>query len=412
MVFQSSIKNENLIKSRTIGTGEASGLKDGNFEEATFNEPIGICLLSNKAIGFVTDCKHNCIRMIDFGEEKIITIAGDKNGFSGHQDGNSQNSLFYSPKGIAIHKNQNLLFVSDCWNHVIRQIDISSIEHQTKTQPKNDPDELEFELLVSTVCGKPEQAGFEDGVGSEAKLNLSTGLAFSELDETVLYFCDAQNQCIRKVNVLTKQVSTIAGIPKLLGFKDGIGNEAQFRFPYGICVDKNESLFVCDFWNHSIRKITFKPNPNQSNQSNQSEQIAIVTTIFGNPINEGAKDGNQSTATLNFPNSISFDRISNCLIFTQENSIRQIKLGKSFLEWKLKRIFLIYRILFKQCEKSISKRLLLQLISIQILQTSSENRSDNKTITEKEKKIIEYIKSDSNLNFLNSKRSYLLENIH
>ena len=83
------------------------------------------------------------------------------------------------------------------------------------------------------------------------------------------------------------------------------------------------------------------------------------------------------------------------------------KLANDFLEWKLWKLLLIYRILFKQCEKSISKRLLLQLISLQILQvtSSNENKNDqnydeeqqqknkinNKTIIEMQNKLIEFI---------------------
>ena len=84
-----------------------------------------------------------------------------------------------------------------------------------------------------------------------------------------------------------------------------------------------------------------------------------------------------------------------------------------FLEWKLRKLLLIYRILFKQCEKSISKRVLLQLISFQILQISSSNENNNdqnseeqqqknkinnKRIIEIHKKLIAFILSkNSNL---------------
>ena len=89
------------------------------------------------------------------------------------------------------------------------------------------------------------------------------------------------------------------------------------------------------------------------------------------------------------------------------------KLANDFLEWKLRKLLLIYRLLFKQCEKLISKRLLLQLISFQILQitSSNENKNDqndeeqqqkkinNKTIIEMQNKLIEYITcKNTNLN--------------
>ena len=88
------------------------------------------------------------------------------------------------------------------------------------------------------------------------------------------------------------------------------------------------------------------------------------------------------------------------------------KLANDFLEWKLWKLLLIYRILFKQCEKSISRRVLLQLISFQILQitSSNENKNDqnweeqqqinkvnNKTLIEMKNKLIEFIISKKNL---------------
>ena len=94
------------------------------------------------------------------------------------------------------------------------------------------------------------------------------------------------------------------------------------------------------------------------------------------------------------------------------------------LEWKLRKLLLIYRILFKQCEKSISKRVLLQLISIQILQItfSSENKNDqnyeeeqeqkneikNKTIIKMQKKLIEFIISNQNSNLKNRNQTSLV----
>ena len=50
-------------------------------------------------------------------------------------------------------------------------------------------------------------------------------------------------------------------------------------------------------------------------------------------MNTGIENGNKSNATLNLPNSILYDSGSNSLIFTQSHAIRQIKLGKSFLDW-------------------------------------------------------------------------------
>ena len=78
-----------------------------------------------------------------------------------------------------------------------------------------------------------------------------------------------------------------------------------------------------------------------------------------------------------------------------------------FLERKLRKLLLIYRILFKKCESTTSKRLLLQLISIQILQITSSNESENessKMTIEMQNKLIEYITS-KNSNLINKTRN-------
>ena len=97
------------------------------------------------------------------------------------------------------------------------------------------------------------------------------------------------------------------------------------------------------------------------------------------------------------------------------------KLANDFLKWKLRKLLLIYRLLLKQCEKLISKRILLQLISLQILQITSSNENNNnknyeeeqqknkinKTIIEMQNKLIKYINC-KNTNLNNNKTKNLL----
>ena len=99
------------------------------------------------------------------------------------------------------------------------------------------------------------------------------------------------------------------------------------------------------------------------------------------------------------------------------------KLANDFLEWKLRKLLWIYRLLFKQCENLVSKRLFLQLISLQILQitSSNENKNDqndeeqqqknkiNKMLIEMQNKLIEYITcKNSNLNNKTKTRTKLV----
>ncbi len=49
-------------------------------------------------------------------------------------------------------------------------------------------------------------------------------------------------------------VSTLAGASQ--GFADGSGNNAGFRDPSGVAVDESGNVFVADFNNQRIRKVT------------------------------------------------------------------------------------------------------------------------------------------------------------
>ena len=163
--FNGSIKRNTLIRSRIIGKAGECDLKDGNFEQARFNHPTSICFLSNKPIAFVCE-RDNHIRMVDFETEKVFTVVGSKASSEEFRDGNSQYSVFCGPRGITIHKNQKMLYVSDKFSHVIRRVDISSIQQNQKL-----PLDGEFNFEVSTICGSPRVLGFADGIGDEAKLN-------------------------------------------------------------------------------------------------------------------------------------------------------------------------------------------------------------------------------------------------
>jgi NHL repeat len=52
-----------------------------------------------------------------------------------------------------------------------------------------------------------------------------------------------------------------AGIREKSGTGDGMGKKARFNFPFGIAIDQQTgTLFISDFHNHNIRKITPQGN--------------------------------------------------------------------------------------------------------------------------------------------------------
>lgn len=101
--------------------------------------------------------------------------------------------------------------------------------------------------------GRINAEGYKDGVGADAMFRQPHQGAFDESDN--FYVCDVFNHCIRKITP-EGIVSTFAGRPERYGYTDGALRDAQFDQPNGIIYDKEQGVFyVADMKNRRIRKI-------------------------------------------------------------------------------------------------------------------------------------------------------------
>ena len=105
--------------------------------------------------------------------------------------------------------------------------------------------------MVTTLAGSGT-AGSADGTGSAAQFNYPAGVAVDS--SGTVYVGDQGNQRIRKITS-AGVVTTLAG-SGTAGFADGTGSAAQFSDPYGVAVDSSGTVYVGDFSNHRIRKIS------------------------------------------------------------------------------------------------------------------------------------------------------------
>ncbi|HEY8378382.1 MAG TPA: hypothetical protein VIK91_17920 [Nannocystis sp.] len=130
--------------------------------------------------------------------------------------------------------------------------------------------------------GAPGQIGLQDGVGMNARIS-GTGALTADL--THLYLADAQNNCIRKIDVMTAQVETIAGsINGTAGYVDSPdGLMARFAGLESITTD-GKTLWVADGMNKRIRAVSLTPP-------------YAVTTVAGNGM-AGLQDGIGDAATF------------------------------------------------------------------------------------------------------------------
>jgi sugar lactone lactonase YvrE len=214
------------VMSVLAGSGEASS-DNGVGINASFRRPQGITTDGSNL--YVADTYGNTIRKIVLSTGMVTTLAGLP-GRAGSFDDKGSEARFFNPRGITTDGKN--LYVTDTRNHTIRMIEIASGK-------------------VTTLAGVVGKIGYEDGVGIMASFNGPVGIT---TDGTNLYVADTSNNIIRKIVIATKEVSTLAGKVGGFGQNDGPGAGASFTGPFGVTTD-GTYLYVADTFDNAIRRV-------------------------------------------------------------------------------------------------------------------------------------------------------------
>lgn len=191
-----------------------------------FSQPNGVTISSNGDL-YVSDAASNSIKQVT--TNGIVTVFAGSGAMS-YADGTGTAASFHYPYGITIDVNGNL-YVADSQNSMIRKI----------TTPG---------AIVTTLAGSGS-ATFADGTGRQASFNLVDNVYYDA--SGVLYCGDTFNNRIRKIT-LTGTVTTIAG-SGARGFQDGPAASATFSNPGTTATDAAGNIYVADPGNFAIRKI-------------------------------------------------------------------------------------------------------------------------------------------------------------
>jgi sugar lactone lactonase YvrE len=265
------------------GLAGNSGSADGTGSAAQFFQPVGVAVDSAGNV-YVADGANNTIRKIT-SAGVVTTLAGQAGSF-GSADGTGTAAQFYNPSGVAVDGAGNV-YVADYANHTIRKITSAGV--------------------VTTLAGLAGSPGNADGTGSAARFNIPSGVAVDSAGN--LYVAEFGNSTIRKVTP-AGVVTTVAGLAGSLGSADGTGSAARFYNPSGVAVDTNGSVYVADYGNHTIRKIT---------------SAGVVTTLAGLAGSPGSADGTGSAARFNVPTGVAVDSAGNVYVADSGNcTIRKV----------------------------------------------------------------------------------------
>ena len=213
------------VVSTLAGSGSI-GSADGTGGDASFFFPYGVAVDGSGNV-YVADADNNKIRKVS-PSGVVSTLAGS--GGYGSADGTGSAASFNRPYGVAVDGSGNV-YVADGGNNTIRKVSPSGV--------------------VSTLAGSGSW-GSSDGTGGAASFNQPTGVAVDGSGN--VYVADQNNNKIRKVSP-SGVVSTLAG-SGISGSSDGTGSDASFYYPNGVAVDGSGNVYVADYNNNLIRKIT------------------------------------------------------------------------------------------------------------------------------------------------------------
>lgn len=201
------------------------GLLDGYLPDARFSSINDMVMASDGTI-YLSEMEAGGVRMIS--PQGLVTTLVGCGGGTLWVDGVGPNVQFSQPWGLALDEANGFLYVADKNHQVIRRVTIATTETITLAGiPKT-----AWDSAVQTV----------DGTFETAMFNNPTALVGPV--EGVLYV--GCYDSVRKVDLVRRTVTTVAGTPGVLGFADGVGANVRFNVISGMSLDGRGHLLIAE----------------------------------------------------------------------------------------------------------------------------------------------------------------------
>jgi hypothetical protein len=286
------------------GTGTSGNGADGGPATATaLNNPSGVAI---DKVGnlYISDTNNGRIRMVAAQTGLITTIAGPGVPGTLGDGGPATSAYIESPHGIAFDEKGDLyiadgsFFVANAYTGLVRMIAANTGMITTVAGGGTQAILGDGGLATAAYLGYPEDVAF-DGAGSlyildgqserirkvnastgiittiagngiagtsgdgglatAASINLEQGIAVDGLGN--VYFSNEGVSSIRMVNAVTGIVTTIGGDGYFgYGGDGGAAAMAELYNPQGLALDITGNLYISDFDNYVVRKVSF-PGP-------------------------------------------------------------------------------------------------------------------------------------------------------
>jgi hypothetical protein len=273
---------ENGVIRTLIGTGQLGDAPEGMADQVGLNHPTHVSFDLDGRV--ILSAWHNSkIMRYDPMTGMLTRICGNGNRTFSGDGGPAIDAELDLPICTAVDTNGDI-YLTDQASVRIRRIDTAGI--------------------ITTVAGIGRPGGFggDGGPATDAQINLPWGQSAPPVGRIccaggILYFADTMNSCIRRIDLSTGIITTIAGAGGQSGFAGdgGPAEAALLAFPTDVAVDPDGNLFIADWFNGRIRRI--------------DGASGTITTVAGNgepPVLPGqipaeVRDGSATKAWLDRP---------------------------------------------------------------------------------------------------------------
>src|SRR3989304_4750702 len=203
------------------------------------------------------------------------------------------NARLNSPREVILDATGNV-YIADTSNCRIRRVDAVT-------------------GFISTFAGTGNcNLSGDGGLATNARINSPRGLAFDTAGD--LYIADRSNHRIRKVNMITRIITTVAGTSGGFLGDGGLAVNARLNQPQGGAINQFGTIYIADTSNRRIRKV--------------DSATGIITTHAGTGTAGNTGDGGRGTAGR--PNAparvLAYDDVDGHLMIsdTNNNRVREV----------------------------------------------------------------------------------------
>ncbi len=286
----------------SVAGDETAGYSGDNglATSAELNWPQGVALDASGNL-YIADTRNNRIRKVSGGE--ITTVAG--NGTAGYNGDNipATSAELNQPVGVAVDASGNL-YIADSYNNRIRKVSGGTI---------------------TTVAGTGTALYNGDNIlATLANIAWPAGITFDSTGN--LFIADSNNSRIRKITMGTGMITTVAGNgTAYFGGDNGPATSAMLDGPNDVAFDAaGLNMYIADMGNNRVRKVNLTTGVITTVAGDNIDPCGLDK--FGDPLPCYIEDGVPATSSMLIsPAAVLLDAAGNLYIADSENNrVREV----------------------------------------------------------------------------------------